>query len=361
MFFYPNLGIRALRCALHRNAGFPFQMPYKLTFSCTYSCNSRCATCNIWKRYLRDPKNKDAEMTLDEIDGFFKKLGGSLLWLSLTGGEPFLRDDLPEIISSASRHCAHLSLVSLNTNGLETDRILSSVEKILSANKKKKIIVVVSHDSSKELYDRIRGVRGAYMSAQRTIDSLVLLQERFGNLRVGREITIGDYNVNSDLSVSAARSKEIPYATIFSFVDDADYYQLENKDSVTNDADYIPAIDKLIRANSIRTPEDIITRVFYKQARKYFLGRRDEMPPCYSSWASVFIDPYGNVKPCLKMESLGNIREHDMDLRQVLESEEFKSVRRKIRKGSCPGCWTPCEAFQTIAQNLPFHIADIIR
>lgn len=63
-------------------------------FAVTYRCTSRCQNCNIWQ------KKPDDDITLDEIAQFFstnRDYFRNVKTIQLTGEEPFLRKDLPEI------------------------------------------------------------------------------------------------------------------------------------------------------------------------------------------------------------------------------------------------------------------------
>ncbi len=88
--------------------------PYKLNFSITSLCNSRCRTCNIWR--FSNSKRKN-ELGLAEIEKIFKNFPG-LTWLSISGGEPFIRPDFDKIILSAIRYCPNLCMLSIPSNGL---------------------------------------------------------------------------------------------------------------------------------------------------------------------------------------------------------------------------------------------------
>ena len=80
------------------------RFPYKLTFTLTYKCNLECKTCFIWK------KKHQEELTLNEIDRFFKK-SNSFSWIDLTGGEIFLREDLLDILEIIFKHCRNLCIL----------------------------------------------------------------------------------------------------------------------------------------------------------------------------------------------------------------------------------------------------------
>ncbi|MDE1824747.1 MAG: radical SAM protein, partial [Candidatus Micrarchaeota archaeon] len=79
--------------------------PYKLNFSITYWCQSRCTHCSIWQ--IR-PKG---ELTLDEIRNFARQ-NNYFKWVELTGGEPFLRQDIVEIARTFRDECKGLYLLT---------------------------------------------------------------------------------------------------------------------------------------------------------------------------------------------------------------------------------------------------------
>jgi Fe-coproporphyrin III synthase len=334
-------------------------MPYKITFSSTYSCNSKCNICGIWKLYRDNPHLKANELSTKEIDEFFKNLGSSLFWLSLTGGEPILRDDFNEIVGSAIKNLSNLSIISVNTNGLATEKIITKIEKIVSENPETTLIVAVSLDYAEKEYNEIRGIPNAYKIAGITLEKLVTMKKKYKNLQVNREIIIGDYNIKKTEIVSNKDARTRGYSNIFAFIDNAKYYR-NDSELIQRKMDYLPTIDELIRKTKIMTIQDVIVKIFYRLSKEYFTKPGQPLS-CHSSWASVFVDPYGNVKPCIMMDPVGNIRDTDFDLRGILQKPEFKEVQGRIKKGECPHCWTPCEAFQTIIQNLPGSITEIIK
>jgi MoaA/NifB/PqqE/SkfB family radical SAM enzyme len=97
-YLYPKtLQYRATRAGLLKPG-----KPITLTFSVTAACQSRCKTCNIGLEYRKDPKRKEKDLKLDEIEKIFRSLG-HIYFLNISGGEPFLRKDLPEIVELACR------------------------------------------------------------------------------------------------------------------------------------------------------------------------------------------------------------------------------------------------------------------
>ena len=101
--------------------------PAFLTFFVTWACNHRCVFCDVWKKTPKD------ELTIDEIDTFFASLK-SLDVLRLSGGEPFIRKDLHEIINLGDSHL-NPSIIHITTNGINTGRIVSTLEQVKSLDK----------------------------------------------------------------------------------------------------------------------------------------------------------------------------------------------------------------------------------
>ena len=75
--------------------------PYKINFAITSCRNSRCQTCNVWRKFKKNPEVVKNDLSLKKIEKIFKTFPKSIIWLSPSGGEPFLRDDLVLICKKA--------------------------------------------------------------------------------------------------------------------------------------------------------------------------------------------------------------------------------------------------------------------
>jgi MoaA/NifB/PqqE/SkfB family radical SAM enzyme len=169
--------------------------PFKLNFAVTYRCNSRCRTCNIWKFY-KDENRDSRELTLGEISQVFRHLPSTVCWLCLVGGEPFLRDDLLEIIRTAIDVIPSLTVISMDSNGLLEERTLALLEKI--RNQKKAIFYLnFSLDGPEELHDLIRGIPGAFKKTWSTYLAARELLRNNGLFRVGLEATVSTLNLSA--------------------------------------------------------------------------------------------------------------------------------------------------------------------
>ncbi|MBL7191180.1 radical SAM protein [bacterium] len=86
-------GLRALPHIVLNRKVYPYYASFKLTDRCRF----RCPFCNVWK----EPA---PEMTTEEVKRVLDNLADcSLFMVSLEGGEPLMRDDIPEILEYAGR------------------------------------------------------------------------------------------------------------------------------------------------------------------------------------------------------------------------------------------------------------------
>jgi radical SAM protein with 4Fe4S-binding SPASM domain len=163
--------------ALGRDWLLPGDALAQWTHFVTSTCNARCAHC------FYPINQKNDELTLAEIDRLAQTLPPIRLLL-ISGGEPFLRRDLPEIIRIYFERCSFFN-ASIPTNGYSPEYVARAVESICSVSPKLSLGVSVSIDGFKEFHDRMRVVPGIYERALATLETLLLMQKRFPNLTVG--------------------------------------------------------------------------------------------------------------------------------------------------------------------------------
>jgi sulfatase maturation enzyme AslB (radical SAM superfamily) len=167
---------------MFRYMGWPRPLPMNLTFSLSYRCNSRCKTCNVYK--------KDSyELTPDEWKKVFKSLGKAPFWVTISGGEPFLRDDLLEIVRALYDNCRP-AIINIPTNGILHNRIPDRVKEIASYCKGSQIIINLSLDDIEERHDAIRGVPGNFEKALKSFNGLKKIH--LDNLALGIHTVISN-------------------------------------------------------------------------------------------------------------------------------------------------------------------------
>lgn len=149
----------------------------------------RCEHC-----FYLDELNKREEMSLEEIERLAGSLGG-LTFLRVTGGEPFLRKDLPEALHAFYRH-AHTRRMGIITNGSRPEWIEQAVDRLFALCPDLTVDIGVSVDGLEEEHDSIRRLKGAYARARETVKTLAACKERRANLLTSIVMTVTARNEN---------------------------------------------------------------------------------------------------------------------------------------------------------------------
>jgi MoaA/NifB/PqqE/SkfB family radical SAM enzyme len=138
--------------------------PVFLSHMVTNRCNGNCPYC-FWNR----PGGE--EMGLAEIRRLYREARGEgFVFNNIWGGEPLLREDLPQVVM-ASRASSLLTTVVTNGHFLEERHEFCAHTDVL----------VVSLDAPGELHDRIRGIDGLFKRAVRGMD---LVREKYPRLHL---------------------------------------------------------------------------------------------------------------------------------------------------------------------------------
>jgi len=322
-------------------------IPYKLLHIVTFRCNSHCITCNNWQL----PHHP--ELSLEDIRKVYKKMPFPLSWLAISGGEPFMREDLVDIIAAARQEMPTLQMVSLASNGLMTGRIVEGVKSLL-ALKIPFLFLRFSLDGPAEIHDTIRNTPGACEKTRETYTLVKEMTQGHPEVNLGFELTLSRTNMKAmetflpDLLKHHKVNITIAHKGFL-------YHNMETPDGhLTPD---LESTRKILRIQEAKlnpfSASDMIQRRYLKDIPSYLENAGAFRKRCVALKSSFGIDPYGNVLTCLMWEKMiGNLRDADFDLARIWEEPARKRARQEIVDGACPGCWTPCEAYQSILNDL---------
>lgn len=359
-----GLGKKVMRAGLAQRGFGSAPLPLKLTIGLTYLCNSKCQMCSVWKAYRRQPGLFKSELDLPDYERLFSQVG-ELAYVEITGGEPFLKDILVEVVLAASETNRGLMAVVLTTNGLAPVLVARKVAMILSKLPGSVTLVVgVSLDGTLAVHDEMRGTKGAWKRAIETFSRLRSLWLEFENLRPHLCYTITRYNAGKMEEFYAEIRDELGLDQLplsVSIEHRGLLYHTQGKSGaspatqdVWRDLAFASGLSTLAGSTRI---VDLGRRSFYAyylQALKRFVRSPDKMIlPCAAATLSAYVSPYGAVYPCIVWaKKLGNLLEDDF--RSIWNSERARVVRNLIRRGECTNCWTPCEAQSSWLLNLPW-------
>ena len=153
-------------------------MPNYLIAFVTGRCNMSCSFCCEAAQKMRQKEELSPDQWADALKG-----ARALMHLTVTGGEPFMRDDLDKLVIAIAE-TSGVPDISINTNGYYTEKILRVVEKMLTALSNINLTIAISLDGPSGIHDRLRNKKGASEAACKTIAGLNLLKGDFPNLRI---------------------------------------------------------------------------------------------------------------------------------------------------------------------------------
>ena len=281
----------------------------------TYRCNARCSMCNRYKA----PSKPEEEISIETI----KKLP-KMYFTNITGGEPFIRTDLKDIVRELYKKSDR---IVISTNGFFTDRIVDLCKEF------PQIGIRISIEGLEQTNNEIRGLQNGY---QRGYGTLKKLRE-MGMKDVGFGMTVQDKNA-PDLvplyKISNEMGMEFATASLHN-----SFYFVEAK-NIIHDRPMVAKnfenlVNELLRSNS---PKKWFRAYFNHGLINYIYGQK-RLLPCDMSFDTFFIDPYGDVMPCngtKDKEVMGNLNNQTWD--ELWNSPEAEKVRAKVR--CCDrDCW----------------------
>jgi MoaA/NifB/PqqE/SkfB family radical SAM enzyme len=311
--------------------GYPRLRPVNVTISTTFRCNSRCLTCNVYERPV-------VELTAQEWDRVFASLGKSVIWFTFSGGEPFLRPDLADIIESAYRRCRP-KVVNIPTNGTFPDRVEKAARRLTGLFRGTQLVFNISLDAVGERNDVIRGYRKDYQLATETFRRLKALDA--DNLTVGIHSVISTHNVHDFPTIADQLMALRPDQYIAEPAEERVELQTMGTGITPKTDDFDAAIGHLQRRLGQRRDDGLpeLTRairlVYYRLARET-IRRQVQVIPCYAAIASAHVAATGDVWGCcVKAKPLGNIREANFDFDAIWRSAAARDERRAIKNKEC--------------------------
>ena len=326
----------ALRYRYLRYTGKPFK-PQAVSLEITHDCVARCIMCNIWK-IPREVPNLAMPQWLELLSS---PLFADLRELDITGGEPFIRDDLVDlfqgICSLKPDHFPGLKSIAITTNGLLPDRVLPVVETMLPALKDRHLdlVVVCALDAVGDLHDRIRNFPNAWSKVDGTLDALCRLREISGNLIVGLKTTILPLNVDELVSI-AAYADQRGLFTIISpcIITEGRYLNPDRAEDLTfSEQDRLKMIDFF--------SSDQFQWSFHGKSLVEFFQTGSLKKPCSCGYNYFFVRSNGELFLCpLIKESVGNVTLKDVA--DLFFSDQANHIRKSIgRLPQCRECTEP--------------------
>lgn len=308
-----------------------FSKPLDVLCEITYNCNLKCPTCFRWTSGQDENELGTGEWK-DIITGLKKWLG--TFFLSFSGGEPFLRKDILDIVSFASEKGI---LVSAISNGSLIDRPFA--EKIISSGLD--VLSLSLNSLDPVTHNKLRGTDRSFHDVMSAAGNL---KDR-GGMRLMLNTTIVRSNINELIDlVEFAKAEGLDGINLQPLME-ASAFPLYDKDGRTEkypEGKFYHEIGK-----EMRNVDEVFRRLIAMKEKGYPINNsvkhlnliagylKNPGNPalseafCRIGAKNFFIDPFGNVRICSVMEPVGNIAKEAPA--RIWNSAKTQEQRRMIR------------------------------
>ena len=296
-----------------------YPLPSDMCIIITYRCPMHCTMCNIWN----NPTEKIKEITPEEI----KRLP-RVKFINLTGGEPFIREDLAKIVEVCFTKSPR---VVISTSGWYDDRVIDLAKRF------PRMGIRISIEGLACKNDELRGRAGGFDKGLRTLLTL----KEMGLKDIGFGCTVSNNNSADMLSLyQLSKSIGLEFATA-AFHNS--YYFHKNDNVITNKEEVCGNFEKLVNMQLKENKPKSWFRAYFNMGLINYIEGNRRLLPCEAGMVNFFVAPYGDIYPCngleekYWLETMGNIRETP-DFQTIWNSEQAQCVREKVR--ACPkNCW----------------------
>jgi MoaA/NifB/PqqE/SkfB family radical SAM enzyme len=296
-------------------------------------------------------EKKAEDLSFDEIKKLSESAGNfKRLWLS--GGEPTLREDLPEIVEMFYKN-NHITDLNFPTNGIKTERVIEWVSRLRKSCPDCNITVSISLDGFGQTHDTQRGVASFYTAAE----TLKKLDEHFrddGHILKNIATVVTRYNVEEILdfvswvygrfnvsthTIEAARGttredgvKTLTEKTLMDIQDKiAPYYLLYAK-RIGEGMNFIGRG---------------LTKFFYvglMRAMYNLRAKNLERPSCWNmdctaGETTLVIDYDGRFRSCELRPPIGNVKDYNYDVKAIMSGDAMRKEIDAIGYGYKANCW----------------------
>ncbi len=308
----------------------------ELTMFITTACNMRCRHC-----FVIDELNKKTDLlTVDEV----RRMGRHIPFMQrvhISGGEPFTRKDLAEVVLSISNEW-NAGVVCVPNNGWYTDNVVRTIERFGTEGKGHLRIHFSLHSTNAQAMDNFTQRPGSFERWMETVAAASEAKRRFRNVTL---IALSTYNMSN----MDTFPELVDFVLNDTGVDEFSFHLARSHDGYENVVDttnYKRVLDDYFRNKYRGHP---VLRAYRELVRREHLRIIEENTPlpCRAATLRVVVAPNADVYPCERMGYpngtdrerwlLGNLRENDYDLPALLRQPHVEELRREIASTPC-GC-----------------------
>jgi Fe-coproporphyrin III synthase len=312
-----------------------------------YACGCRCVMCSIWTR-----EKKPAPPVAFYEDVFRdERLKKHLRKVNLTGGEPFLRSDIADIVAATARSLPALEEINVSSNGMFPDRMMAALDRI-AADLPEHVAfnIYFSLDGIGSTHNRIRGVKTAFgcvMEAYFRVRELLALRKLESRWRTGFSTTVSTFNYREvDLITNTLGRMGASFG--FTVANESDVFLNTRAIEHTGwkpDGSQVEEIARVFERlySNLGNP-------FYRMTALMLRGAERPVG-CFYQTSGFLLDVDGSVYLCGSHEDcrIGNVGEARFS--DLWFSEVAARVRQDVKE-HCRRCMSDCYAAESLTEAL---------
>ncbi len=279
----------------------------------TYRCNAKCYMCNTWQY----PTKVSEELPVE----YYEKLP-QMDFTNITGGEPFLREDLAEIVKIV---LPKTKRIVISSNGYFTDRVIALSKKFPSLGFR------ISLEGLPKANDELRGIKDGFDHGFRTLIEL----KHMGVKDIGFGITVSDKNAKDLVELyKLACAMNMEFATAVTH----NTYYFHKDDNRFEDPEMIVHEFERLIAEFFKTKRiKNWFRAYFNYGLINFIRDGKRFLPCEVGTDLFYLDPFGDIRPCNGMDAvMGNIKEKSFE--EIWNGDKAKEIRNCV-KNCDKNCW----------------------
>lgn len=316
--------------------------PFSVVHFITNRCNARCKHCFI---DFKNPDTFKGELTLEEIKQLTKTFGKHLFNVNLTGGEPFIRQDIFEIAEAYFQNTT-IDSIFITTNGMFTELTKNFLDKFIASGIKGKIIFSFSIDNFREAHDENRRAKGLYDNVIKTYN--LVKNYNLPNIMANIAITVTNHNCDKvvELYDYLRDVEKIAAITATAMREEGVVKKIAPEDKKRIFDAYMK-LTKMIHEDILsgklqgykrglqgiimNSKNIIVNRIF---ERTYLNPQYVSHCPAGALFGVIGAD--GQVYPCEILDRpLGNVRDFDLNFMKVWNNEKTKEAKKFIKDINC--------------------------
>lgn len=331
-------------------------LPRAMHYLSTHRCNARCVMCGIWKE--SDTAGEDLRpVELARI--LNDRLFSHMEYVGVSGGEPFLREDLSLLFEAFLKHCRRLKRLSLTTNGLIPSRMEANLGELAELVRSAGVLfdVSVSVHGIGATLERIYGVPRAFEKMERGVGLLQDLRDR-GLLTFSFNCVLLADNLDGIRDLTAwAGERGIPVNFVVG--EQRDRFRTGGLEDAFVGQELRGELVAFLRSVADDPAQSTPAAVKYRELAAVLDGRRTRRLSCYYAMGGLLLGHDGTLYYCPHSAAIGSCR--DRSPREVYyDAGNLRYRSRELKHKKCPVCPPYTRTRWEIEKDLPRMLAAAV-